>query len=356
MVFALAKPIFAQEYNFFDQIPKYAPKPIIPRDNPMNLAKITLGRYLFYDKRLSKDGTIACATCHQQSLGFADGQATSMGVNGEFGHKSAMALVNLAYYPAYTWANPNIRSLEQQILTPIFGDHPIEMGMMGRESQIINLLKTDKIYKNLMPKAFNGNNQNPIKSLTQAIAAFERSLISFNSDYDKFVYGNKSNALSPSAKRGLDLFFGEKLECHHCHGGINFTDNNIHQNLPNGEAAYHNTGLYNIDGKGSYPKENIGIMEFSGNFADMGKFRTPSLRNIALSAPYMHDGSLATLDEVIDKHYAKGGRARSLLTSSLINKFSITDEEKKDLIEFLKSLTDNEFLTNKKFSNPFPAN
>lgn len=196
-------------------------------------------------------------------------------------------------------------------------------------------------------------------TVTKALASFERNILSFDSAYDRYKYGADEKAISPSAKRGETLFFGEKLECYHCHGGSNFTDNVKHTKLPLTEVGFHNTGLYNLNGRGAYPKVNPGLMQFTGRPDDEGKFRTPSLRNIALTAPYMHDGSIPSLDKVIKDHYAVSGRAAktkqgaSPLRSSFIGGFQITPAEVADLVEFLKTLTDERFINNPDLSNPW---
>jgi cytochrome c peroxidase len=289
-----------------------------------------------------------------------------------------MSLANVAYFPTLTWGNPQIESLEVQALIPIFGEHPVEMGMAGKETLLFERLKSDPIYRKLFTEAFPPQrkmfSRTPpdqlrvtdaelfsLSTVTKALAAFERTLLSFNSPYDryKYKYGGDKDAISASAKRGEALFFSEKMECYHCHGSFTFSDNIKHVRLAFPEKGFHNTGLYNEDGKGAYPSGHTGIAEFTGRDDDMGKFRTPSLRNVALTAPYMHDGSIATLEEVIRTHYARQGRAVHLgkkpnpLRSPFIVGFMATDEEVKDLVEFLKSLTDESFVNNPKFSNPW---
>jgi cytochrome c peroxidase len=331
----------------------------------MSAAKVELGRHLFYDKRLSADQTQACASCHEQAKAFTDGQATAKGITGEVGHRSAMALVNVAYLPTLTWANPHIKSLEVQALMPLFGTAPVEMGMAGKEQLLFERLRTEPRYVRLFAESFPREAAQgdaalySLSTLTKAIAAFQRTLLSFNSPYDRYKYGGEAQAISASAKRGEALFFGEKLECYHCHGGFTFNDNLQHSRLPHAESGFHNTGLYNTDGKGAYPLHNPGIGEFTGEAKDMGKFRTASLRNIAVTAPYMHDGSIRTLEDVLRLHYAKAGRASlsgkgpSPLRSELVMGFDISNAEVKDLVEFLHTLTDTEFLTNPKLSNPW---
>ncbi|MBB5018605.1 cytochrome c peroxidase [Chitinivorax tropicus] len=332
-------------------IPAWAPTPLVPKDNPMTPAKVALGRALFYDKRLSANQTQACAGCHLPDKSFSDGLSLAKGSTGELGKRNAMALVNVAYLPTLTWANPNITSLEQQILNPLFGEHPIEMGMAGKEQLLFERLRADPDYPRLFKQAFPAQKgEISLKTLTRAIASFERSLLSFDSPYDRYRYGGQRDAISPSAKRGEQLFFGERLECYHCHGGINFTDNQIHRMQPLGERGFHNTGLYNEDGQGAYPPGASGLREFTQKAADEGKFRTPGLRNIALTAPYMHDGSLPTLQAVVRLHYAQKGRAGQSgagpnpLRSQFIQGFQITDEEVADLVAFLESLTDQRFI------------
>ena len=349
-------------YNW--NIPAWMPKPIVPADNPMNFQKVELGRHLFYEQRLSITGEFSCATCHLQKLAFTDGKTVAVGATGEKHPRNSMSLANIAYNPVLTWANPLMTKLENQALVPIFGEHPVEMGMVGREKQILAMLRDDAKYRQMFTDAFK-NEKNPINlsNLTKALAAFQRSLISVKSPYDKYRFGGDTNAISPAAKRGEKLFNSEDLECFHCHGGINFTDSVMHEKLAFQEIAFHNTGLYNIDGKGAYPANNTGVYEITSKPTDMGRFKAPTLRNIALTAPYMHDGSIATLEEVID-HYQKGGRtihtgelagigSTNPFKSEFISGFKLSESEKQDLLEFLRSLTDEEFIKNPAFSNPY---
>lgn len=342
--------------------PDWVPDPIVPADNPMSVAKVELGRHLFYDKRLSLDKTMACASCHKQEKAFTDGLARSPGVDKTDGVRSAMMLANVAYLPVLTWANPNVKYLEKQLLVPIFGEHPTELGMIGKEQALFARLKADVRYPKMFRQAFpEVHGEISLSTISKAIASFERSLLSFNSPYDRYKYGGQPQAISAAAKRGEALFFGEELECSHCHGGFNFTDNVQHSRLPFSEVGFHNTGLYNRDGKGAYPADNNGIRAVTGDAADEGKFRTPTLRNIAVTAPYMHDGSIASLQNVIRKHYAVKGRAvsdgqsPSPLRDSFIEGFKVGEADVDDLVAFLESLTDQDFLTNSWFSDPFAA-
>ncbi len=352
-----------QDYQW--NLPAWVPLPVVPADNPMSAAKIELGRHLFYDQRLSADNTMSCASCHQQDKAFTDGRALSEGVTKEQGSRSAMSLANVAYLPVLTWANPNLTALEVQALVPLFGEHPVEMGMAGREKELFARLQADARYRELFAKAFPAEASQgaqalySLSTLTKALGSFQRSLLSFDSPYDRYQYGGQKDAISPSAKRGEALFFGEKMECYHCHGGFTFTDNIRHQKLPLAEQGFHNTGLYNLDGRGAYPAKNIGISELTGNPDDMGQFRTPTLRNVALTAPYMHDGSIPTLQQVIREHYAKAGRAGNTsagpnpMRSSLIAGFEVSEQEVTDLVAFLNALSDQTFIQNPRHANPW---
>jgi cytochrome c peroxidase len=340
--------------------PEWVPDPVVPADNPMSEAKVELGQHLFYDKRLSADNTLACASCHLQAKAFTDGRAVPIGVHDTQGVRSAMMLANVAYLPVLTWANPNETKLERQLLLPIFGISPVEMGMEGKEQELFTRLRDDPRYPPMFLKAFpEEKGEVNLSTVSKAIASFERTLLSFNSPYDHYKYGKQPDAISPAAKRGETLFYGEELECAHCHGGFNFTDNIQHKRLAFPEIGFHNTGLYNLDGKGAYPADNHGIRTVTDKPEDEGKFRTPTLRNIAVTAPYMHDGSLLTLRDVIRKHYAVKGKAvsdgkePSPLRENFIEGFTVSDAQLDDLIAFLETLTDKDFLTNPKFSDPF---
>ena len=213
----------------------------------------------FYDKRLSADGTMACASCHEQARAFTDGRAVSPGVTGQLGTRSAMSLANVAYLPVLTWQNPQLTSLEVQALIPLFGEHPVEMGLAGREQQLFAMLRADPVYRRLFARAFPEQARQgdaalvSLATLTQALASFQRSLLSFGSLYDRYRYGGQQDAISNAAKRGEDLFFGEKLECYHCHGGFNFTDNLKHARTPFAETGFHNTCLLYTSGVGQRP-------------------------------------------------------------------------------------------------------
>jgi cytochrome c peroxidase len=346
------------------RIPDWLPPPLVPPDNPMSEVKVELGRLLFYDKRLSSDGSVACASCHEQSRGFADGKVTPSGVTGVLHPRNAMSLANVGYSAVLTWANPLLRRLETQALLPMFGETPPEMNMSGREQELFARLRAEPRYPGLFGDAFpERGGVIDLGTITKALAAFQRTLISANAPYDRYRYGGDKNALSTAAKRGEQLFFSEQLECFHCHGGVHLTDNLVHSRKPLAEFGFHNTGLYNIGGDGAFPKDNTGLIEHTGRAEDMGRFRTPSLRNVAVSAPYMHDGSIADLKGVL-AHYRAGGRALtsgpfagvgadSPLKSPFVRGFRLDDQQEADLLAFLESLTDQEFLSNERFSNPW---
>lgn len=346
------------------QLPTGFPDPRVPEDNPMSSAKVALGRHLFYDTALSANGTQACATCHQQQHAFTDGRAHAVGSTGELHHRGSMTLANVAYASRLTWASHLANRLEKQALIPMFGDAPIELGLPD-ESVLVGRLQQTPRYPPLFAEAYPHETQPiSIRNVTHAIAAFERTLISGNSPYDRYTRGD-AQALSPSAKRGMTLFFSERLECFHCHGGFTFTDSIDHAALPEPERAFHNTGLYNLDGAGAYPESDRGMYDLTADPADMGRFKAPTLRNIAVTAPYMHDGSIATLAGVID-HYAAGGRkieqgtnagdgSESPLKDKFLVGFLLTAAEHADLIAFLESLTDRDFLNDPRFAAPLEA-
>ena len=364
LVIAVAVVLSLSRTTTYDwRLPTGFPAPKVPQDNSMTETKVELGRWLFYDTRLSGNNTMSCATCHLQELAFTDGKPTAVGSTEVVHPRSSMSLVNTAYASRLTWANPLLDRLEDQALTPLLGDNPVEMGMAGREAEIGALLQSDEKYRELAQIAF-PNDENPYSVLNavRSIASFVRSIVSYDSPYDRYVAG-EATALSPSAARGLELFFSEKVECFHCHGGFNFTDSSTHANSNIDQVGFHNNGLYNINASGAYPSDNTGLYDMTGQVRDMGRFKAPSLRNIMLTAPYMHDGSIATIDEVLD-HYSRGGRLieegnnsgdgrLSPFKSEFVGGFELNDAECADLIEFLSSLTDQSVITNERWADPF---
>jgi cytochrome c peroxidase len=344
-------------------LPANFPPPAVPASNPLTVAKAELGRFLFYDKRLSGNGTQACASCHHQDKAFTDGRTLAIGSTGEQHPRNAQGLANVVYHPTLTWANPSLLSLESQMQVPLFGDNPVEMGVNEDNlNDVLDRIRSDGRYPALFAQAFPGDSA-PITwgNITRAVASFERTLISGNSRYDQFLQGRAT--LNAAEQRGLALFNGEKAECFHCHGGFNFNDQVVHASTRVLDTPFHNTGLYNIGGTGNFPAGNQGLFEFTAKPTDRGKFRAQSLRNVEVTAPYMHDGSIATLEAVLD-FYAAGGRHITSgpnagdgrahpNKSDLIAQIDLNAQERADIVAFLKTLTDHEFITNPKFSDPF---
>ena len=355
--------IDAEVASYAWRLPAGFPVPKVPADNPMSEAKVALGRLLFYDRRLSFNQTQACASCHQQALAFTDGRARAVGSTGVVNRRSAMSLANVAYYSAQTWANPRLASLEAQAAVPLFGENPVELGMAGHEAELLARLAAEPRYPPLFAAAF-PDEPTPIAvaNVVRAIAAFERTILSGGSPYDRYAAGDDA-AISDAAKRGAALFLSERLECRHCHGTFALTGSVTWQGKSVDDLSYQNDALYNIDGAGGYPARDRGLYEVTLAPSDMGKFRPPTVRNVAVTAPYMHDGSIATLEEVLD-HYAAGGRtiasgpyagvgSDSPYKSELIAGFTLTPEERADVIAFLESLTDDALLTDPRFADPW---
>lgn len=345
-------------------LPAGFPPPRVPADNPMSAARVELGRHLFHDPILSANRTQSCASCHRQELAFTDGRVHAVGSTGAVHRRNSMSLANVAYASRLTWANPHLDRLESQALIPMFGDDPVELGMPD-EAELVARLGADAAYPERFAAAFPDDDE-PVRvvNVTRALAAFQRTLISGDSAYDRYVRGD-SGALGDDALRGMELFFSERLECFHCHGGFNFADAVDHAKLPEPERAFHNTALYNVDGRGGYPAGDRGLYEITGEPRDMGHFKAPTLRNIAVTAPYMHDGSVATLGEAIE-HYARGGRtiaagphagvgSESPLKDEFLVGFVLNDGERDDLLAFLHALTDESFLRDPRFAAPQPT-
>ena len=353
----------AQDKAYVWTIDPGLPLPEVPADNPMSDIKVELGRWLFYDTRLSVNQSMSCATCHIQALAFTDARPRSVGATGELHPRSSMSLVNVAYASRLTWANNLLDKLEDQALTPLLGERPVEMGLENGEQRFAELLRDESHYSELAHRAFPGDaDPHSLLNGVRAISAFIRTINSFDAPYDRYLAGD-AGAMSEAAERGMELFFSERLECFHCHGGFNFTDSTTHANTDIDRVGYHNTGLYNLDGRGGYPLENTGLFDMTGEVRDMGRFKAPSLRNIAVTAPYMHDGSVATLEDVI-ANYERGGRLieegaqagdgrLSPFKSEFVTGFELSDAEREDLLAFLHALTDESVLNDPRFGNPF---
>ena len=346
--FALSLQFGAAAADFEWHIPKAFPRPVVPADNPMTAAKVTLGRYLFYDKRMSVNGQQSCGSCHRQELAFTDGRSRAQGSTGELHPRSAMSLVNVAYVPKLTWANPTLELLEQQALTPMLSEHPVELGLKGRENDFLAAVRSDSLYQLLFREAFPQTDAAvSLENVNKAIACFERSIVSMRSPYDRYRWGGDAGALSESAKQGEIIFdSSERGGCFQCHGGWNFSSVRFAGGVSEGGHEFFNTGAT------VYDAPNRGVYESTNKAEDLGKFRAPTLRNIAVTAPYMHDGSLQTLEQVVD-HYAAGGKVTNSNQSRIIRPLRLTAGDKRDLIEFLKSLTDEELLRDPRWSDPW---
>lgn len=305
------------------KLPAGVAPPPVPADNPMSKAKVELGRRLFYDADLSVDGTMACSTCHEQHRGFADATVTHAGVKGQAGKRNVMGLTNIGYVSPLTWADPTTKTLEAQMPTPVFGEHPVEMGMFGKEAELIRRISADACYRRQFAEAFpETKGEITVPAMARAVAAFERTLLSFNSPYDRSLKGH-SELLSPAAWRGVSLF--EIKGCHTCHRGVNFSDN-----------SFHDIGLPALD-------RDPGVAEKTGNARDRNLFRTTTLRNVALTGPFMHDGSVKTLTGAVLAHTKIMGGAPGP---------AISAEEAKDLAAFMEALTDKSFIEDERFSLP----
>jgi len=288
----------------------------------------------------------------------------SIGSTGEPLHRNAPSLVNVAYPATLTWANPALVTLEKQMEVPLFGDNPVEMGVTdANQARVLRRLRSDRWYAKRFRTAFPGQRR-PVSwsNIIKAISSFQRSIVSADSKYDRYL-SNRAQ-LTPSELRGLGLFMGERAECHHCHGTFIFDNQATWLGAPAAEPEFHNTGLYNLGGTGAYPEFNRGLFELTGRAKDMGKFRAPSLRNVAVTGPYMHDGSMTTLEEVVAT-YAAGGRVitegplagdgrANPYKDPLIAQIDLSARDQADLVAFLKTLTDRTVLKAKRFSDPTP--
>jgi cytochrome c peroxidase len=344
-------------------LPAGMPPPPVPVDNPMSAAKVELGRRLFFDRRLSGNGQQSCGSCHEPVRAFTDGLGAAVGSTGQPHRRGSMSLANVGYATTLTWASGLFPGLEQQALVPLFGETPVELGLAGKDDEVFARLAAEPIYPPLFAEAFPAETPAiSLRTITFALAAFQRTLLSFDSPYDRATRG-EGPPLDEVARRGQELFFGERLECFHCHGGPTFSDGFVSASSKFLERPFHNTGLYNLGGTGDYPGTDTGLYELTGLAKDMGRFKAPTLRNITLTAPYMHDGSIATLSSVLD-HYAAGGRtidegpnagegAKNPLKDPLIRGFTLTDDERVSVLAFLATLTDDSFVNDPRFRDPW---
>jgi cytochrome c peroxidase len=323
--------------------PLLFPEMLIPDDNPLTVEGIALGRKLFYDKRLSANNTLSCAGCHQQGNVFSDPRKFSIGIDGLEGNRQSMSLMNIGYARFYFWDGRSA-TLEDQILEPV--PNPIEMHQEWKDA--VFKLQMDETYPLNFESAFGTSKIDSIL-VAKAIAQFLRTIISSNSKFDKYRRGEAQ--LTSEEFRGLNLFLTEGgdpsevqggqngADCFHCHGigGLQFSDYRLHNN-----------GLDSIF-------SDLGAGGVTGAAKDMGRFKTPSLRNLSFTAPYMHDGRFATLEDVIE-HYNSGGHASSTIDPFMkytSGGLKLPEADKQSLIAFLKTLDDESILTDTNFSNPF---
>jgi cytochrome c peroxidase len=327
------------EPGFDWRLPPGVAPPPTPADNPMSAAKVELGRRLFYDADLSVDGTMACATCHEQHRAFTEGNRTHPGVKDSKGRRNVMALVNVGYLTPLTWARPDLLSLESQVIVPVTGDHPVEMGMAGKEQVLADRLAANPCYRKMFAASFPAENGRiAMTTIAKALAAFERTLLSFDSPYDRHRRGDAS-VFDDAATRGEALFFGDRLRCAGCHSGPNFTD-----------GKFHNLGL------DAGFADDHGLREATNDPADDGRFRTPSLRNVALTGPYLRDGRASTISEAVALHFAAGdGGGPNSLRDAALPSGMLGHRDLADLVHFLDSLTDQGFVTDPRFALPKTA-
>lgn len=296
---------------------------------PPDVARVELGKTLFVEPALSGNGSQSCASCHQAARAFTDGKAAAVGSTGEAHTLNTPSVVNAGELPTLGWARPDLTTLEAQIAVPIFGTHPVELGAAGHEAEILGRLKADASYPARFRAAF-PDDAEPLRwpRVIDALAAYVRSLRS-SGPYDRFLAGEVA-ALSDEARRGAALFV--EVGCSSCHSGPLLTN-----------GSYHNLGLYGFSDVGEVPPGQEGLYLITGMARDLGRWRVPSLRNVALTAPYFHDGSAATLDAVLDV-YEQGGRGdgqRSPLKSAALVSITMSRQDRAALIAFLLALTDD---------------
>lgn len=313
-----------------------------------------LGRLLFFDERLSANQKMSCATCHDPNLAFTDGKPTAIGTFGDTVPRNTPTILNLADNQFFNWADDKLTTLQRQANNPMFGKHPTEMGLDSNNIEALQFVYTDDNYTTLLK-------QLKVKSLSytlvkDAIAAYTKTLVAQNSKYDKFK--NRQLKLTFNEMQGMALFFSDELLCARCHNSNDF-DKPANPNM----FIYQNIGLYNVDTNYSYGNNDNGLYKVTKDKEDIGRFKIPSLKNIAVTAPYFHDGSAKTLKEVINV-YANGGRNISEGKNKgngikhpnkhpLIEGFIITEKQKQQLISFLHTLTDTSYLKNNWYKSPF---
>lgn len=312
--------VFRKQVFDVSAVPSHFPKMEFPTDNKFTKERWELGKKLFFDPILSLDSSISCGSCHKPSLAFSDDKPMSPGIKNRAGKRNSPSLANIGYHP-YFLREGGVPTLEMQVLVPIqehneFNHNIVEIGRLLEK--IPEYVEMSKLAYDKKPDYF---------VITRALGVFERTLISGNSKYDKYL--NKKVKFTKKEKRGMDLFFSDKTNCFTCHSGFNFTN-----------YGFENTGLY-------LNYKDIGRMRFTKDTSDMARFKVPSLRNVSVTAPYMHDGSIATLKEVIE-HFNSGGK-NHINKNELIKPLNLSKEEKENLVLFMETLTDYEFIENDVF-------
>lgn len=319
-------------------LPSGYPKPRIPADNPMTVEGIELGRHLFYETKLSADNSISCGSCHMQEHGFSDPRKFSIGINGDVGRRQSMPLINLAfnYNQRFFW-DARSKDLEDQVLHPI--QDPKEMA--NNWSTVVQRLKEDSRYPALFKSAF-GTEEIDSSLASKALAQFVRSIVSFDSRYDRWIQGRGS--LSQSEQNGLALMQDmAKGDCFHCHNAEDrlFTS-----------TVMSNNGL---DAQSNWT--DLGYYEYTGNPEDKAKFKVPTLRNIYLTGPYMHDGRFQSVDDVLLLHYLGGGLLSPTIDVNMqfagTTGLNLSPNEVVDILNFLKTLTDSTMINNSAYRSPF---
>ena len=317
----------------------------------MTAEKVALGERLFCDGRLSLTGAYSCASCHVPALAFTDGRRTAIGATGEAHARNTPSLLNVAYAVSLGWADPSVTSLEAQHRVPMFNHTSVELGLDRVLPQRLVELSADTTLMPLRDAAFpDSPRQFTLDEIVQSIASYVRTLIAADSPFDRYLYWGE-DSLTAEARRGMRLFFSDRTNCALCHASFNLSGPVAQQGIPIPQPVFHNTGLYNVGGTGAYP--DAGLEAHTGRAEDMGAFRAPSLRNVAITAPYMHDGSIATLAAVIDFYdaggrnvkdgpYAGDGRLNPFKRKE-IHTLNLTDAEKRELVAFLESLTDTRY-------------
>jgi cytochrome c peroxidase len=323
VLYACQKDTETVQFPALMEIPTGFPEIEHPADNAFTLERWELGKKLFFDPIMSSDKSISCASCHDPALAFSDKLAFSLGVENREGTRNASPLTNLAWHPYFT-REGGIPSLEMQVLVPLQEHNEFDYNIVLLSER----LKNEPDYVAMALAAYDREPDHFV--ITRALACFERSLISGQSPYDQFNSQSDKDALTDAQQRGMQLFFGQRTNCSSCHAGFNFTN-----------YEFENNGLYE-------QYTDPGRFRLTGDVSDIARFKVPGLRNIGLTGPYMHDGSISSLEEVVE-HYNSGGKFHPH-KNKLVKPLGLTQVEKEDLVHFLEALTDETFVSNPLFT------